>query len=330
MAAGRPLREGVGVNVGLIHTGGALPNVALMRLSAYHKARGDTVALNPVPMDRPDVVYLSTLFTWRRRQVEALAAHFRPFADVRIGGSGWDLAVTLPPEVDTHANDYALYGIDYGMGYSSRGCIRHCAFCPVPTAEGAIREDVALARLLNPRSNKLMLLDNNFFASDWRPKVAEIEQRHLWVDWPQGNDIRLMTPEIAAALWRLHTRGQLWGDTFTRRGWLHFAWDLPSNDARTEEVVAGIRLLYGAGFGPSHLRFYVLIGFPGYGVEEELFRLETLHGLGIEPYVMVYRDYGETDTRDRTRMAIQKWNNGHVWRTVPFAAFDLRRCGRSA
>lgn len=314
--------------IGLIHKGGALPNVALMRLSAYHKAQGDTVLLNATPLDQPERVYISTLFTWRRKDVAALAAHFSPFADVQIGGSGWDLALKLPPEVDTFAPDYDLYGIDYGMGYSSRGCIRHCAFCPVPKMEGSIREDQAIGRLLNPRSNKLMLLDNNFFASDWRPKVAEIERRGLRVDWPQGNDIRLLTPEIAATLWHLHERGQIWGNEFTKRGWLHFAWDLPSNDARTEEVSAGIRHLLAAGFGPNHLRFYVLIGFPGYSVEEELHRVTTLHAFGIEPYVMVYRDFGEQDTRDRTRMAIQKWNNGHAWRSVPFAEFDWAKCDR--
>lgn len=316
--------------IGLIHKGGALPNVALMRLSAYHKAQGDEVLLNATPLDAPELVYISTMFTWRRREVEALASYFRGGADVRIGGSGWDLALTLPPEVDAFAPDYDLYGIDYGMGYSSRGCIRHCAFCPVPKAEGGIHEADSIGSLLNPQSDKLMLLDNNFFASDWRPKVDEIRERGLRVDWPQGNDIRLMTPEIARALWELHQRGQLWGDVFTRRGWLHFAWDLPSNDARTDEVVAGVRHLFAAGFTPRYLRFYVLIGFPGYSVEEELFRITTLHGLGIEPYVMVYRDYGEKDTRERVRMDIQKWNNGHVWKVAPFAEFSRSKCDHAS
>lgn len=313
------------MKVGLIHVGGSLPNVALMRLSSYHKALGDEVLLNPKPMDYPDLVYISTLFTWRLREVRGLAASFAPFADVRIGGSGWDLALRLPPDVDAMPNDYDLYDIDYGMGYSSRGCIRRCAFCPVPKAEGHIREASAIGDLLNPRSNKLMLLDNNYFASDWRPKLDEIERRGLVIDWPQGNDIRLITPEIAARLWRLAERRQISGDRFTDPKRLHFAWDLPSNDARTEEVVAGVRMLTAAGFKPRYLRFYVLIGFPGYSVEEELHRIEILHGLGIEPYVMVYRGYGERDTRDPVRMAIQKWNNGHVWRSVRWADFDRRK-----
>lgn len=309
------------MRIGLIHVGGTLPNIALMRLSAYHKALGDEVILGPTPMDQVDQVYISTLFTWRRRQVEEMAAHFRPFADVWVGGSGWDLSARLPGDVDAMPNDYALYGIDYGMGYSSRGCVRTCAFCPVPRMEGRIREDRPLAELLNPRSNRLMLLDNNFFASDWRPKIAEIRERGLTVDWPQGNDIRLLTPEIATVLGDLRAHGQLAGDRFTRRGWLHFAWDLPANDARTEEVIRGVCLLLAEGFTPRDLRFYVLVGFPGYELEEELHRVEVLHALGIEPYVMVYRDFGEVDRRDPARMDLQHWNNGHAWRSVPFAEY---------
>jgi hypothetical protein len=313
------------MRVGLIHVGGALPNLALMRLSTYHKARGDSVFLHPTPMDCPDLVYISTLFTWQQHRVKALAASF-PNSDLQIGGSGWDLTLRLPREVDALRSDYDLYGIDYGMGYSSRGCIRTCAFCPVPKAEGAIREDTPIVELLNPKSKKLALLDNNFFASDWRPKIAEIRARGLIVDWPQGNDLRLLTPEIARALGELRQRGQLAGHHFRRRGVLHFAWDLPANDARRTEVIAGVRLLFAVGFRPRDLRFCLLVGFPGYDAGEEVERIRTLHELGIEPYVMVYRDYGDEDNRDRLRMDIQHWNNGHAWRRVPFNDYRRERC----
>jgi len=313
------------MKVGLIHLGGALPNLALMRLSAYHKALGDEVSRErPGPLDGFDRVYISTLFTWRRAQVDELVAQFSTHADVTVGGSGWDFTTTLPAAAEGLTPDYSLYGIDYGMGYTTRGCIRHCKFCPVPRMEGGIHEADRMSSLLNPKSNKLMLLDNNFFAADsWREKVAEIRRRGLVVDWPQGNDIRLMTDEIAAALADLQAHDQIAGDQFTSKGWLHFAWDLPANDARTEEVVRGIRLLKATGFRGSQLRFYVLIGYPGYSVEDELHRVTTLHAEGIEPYVMVYRDYGAKDTRDPLRMRIQHWNNGHAWRKVrDFAEFN--------
>lgn len=294
-----------------------LPNIALMRLSAYHKALGHEVLLNVTPFDRPDVVYISTLFTWQQRQVAAIAAQFH--CDVQVGGPGWDLSLRLPAEVDAMPADYDLFGIDYGIGYSSRGCIRHCAFCPVPRAEGHVREASAISELLNPRSNRLMLLDNNFFASDWRPKIAEIRARGLIIDWPQGLDIRLLDEDQAHALGEL--RGQIAGDRFTRPRTLHFAWDLPSSDAREDEVRRGVALLQGVGFTARDLRFYVLIGFPGYKIGDELHRIEVLHDLGIEPYVMVYRDFSEQDRRDPVRMDIQHWNNGHVWRSVAFSSY---------
>jgi hypothetical protein len=302
----------------------SLPNIALMRLSAYHQAMGDSVVLNPTAFDPPDVLYVSTLFTWQRKAVEEVAAQFRPYSDVLIGGSGWDLSLRLPPEVDTSPNDYSLFGIDYGIGYSSRGCPRACDFCPVSGMEGR-RVYVAstIASLINPQSNRLLLLDNNFFLSNWRPKVAEIRERRLHVSWPQGLDIRVVDDEQAAALADLHRRRQLWNQRFTKRGQLHFAWDSP--EVPEADILRGIRLLFDVGFGPNDLIFYTLIGYPGYTVEEELHRITTLHRLGIHPKVMVYRDPGERDTRDRVRMDIQHWNDGHTWRKAVPDFRDYRR-----
>ncbi|MBV9328542.1 MAG: hypothetical protein JO352_32920 [Chloroflexi bacterium] len=175
----------------------------------------------------------------------------------------------------------------------------------------------------------MMLLDNNFFALDsWRDKIAEIMGRGLVVDWPQDNDIRLVDATVARALGELRHRRQLAGDRFTRPHTLHFAWDLPVSVVRRDEVLRGVRSLLAAGFHPRDLRFYVLVGFPGYVLDEELARVETLHEVGIEPYVMVYRDFGERDRRDPRRMDLQHWNNGHIWRTVEFRDYRRSACDR--
>jgi hypothetical protein len=152
--------------------------------------------------------------------------------------------------------------------------------------------------------------------------------RGLVVDWPQGNDIRLVDATVARALGELRRRRQLAGDRFTRPHTLHFAWDLPANVVRRDEVLSGIRSQFAAGFRPRDLRFYVLVGFPGYVLDEELARIETLHEVGIEPYVMVYRDFGEHDLRDPRRMDLQHWNNGHIWRTVEFCDYRRSACDR--
>lgn len=54
---------------------------------------------------------------------------------VEVGGTGWDLKKRLPPEIENMKPDDTLYGIDYGMGFTSRGCIRNCKFCVVPVMQ---------------------------------------------------------------------------------------------------------------------------------------------------------------------------------------------------
>ena len=70
---------------------------------------------------------------------------------------------------------------DAYFGYASRGCVRKCAFCGVPTLEGAQREMPSLTRLIagidkahGPKKD-LVLMDNNITASArYKEVIAEI------------------------------------------------------------------------------------------------------------------------------------------------------------
>src|ERR1051325_11729956 len=99
------------------------PNLALMKLSAWHKAQGHDVTL--IRGDRWllmilmfDTAYASCVFTWDRAKAEAVAA-----LGVEVGGSGVDLTNVLPTHIEAMRPDYSLYGLDYGVGYLMRGCI---------------------------------------------------------------------------------------------------------------------------------------------------------------------------------------------------------------
>jgi len=108
------------------------PNVALMKLAAWHKAQGDTV----LPLNSGEAAdrrYGSCVFTWNRRKAAALTAQ-----GAVVGGSGVDLKNALPADVEAMRPDYSLYGIDYGTGYLMRGCIWTCKFCVVPEKEGRV------------------------------------------------------------------------------------------------------------------------------------------------------------------------------------------------
>lgn len=110
------------------------PNLALMKLSAWHKDRGHEVWLN-FTLQRYDLCYCSCVFTWNAPKLGSF-----PYPDIELGGSGFNLWNTLPDEIEHIMPDYALYGYPYSLGFTSRGCIKHCPWCIVARKEGPIRE----------------------------------------------------------------------------------------------------------------------------------------------------------------------------------------------
>ena len=288
---------------GLWHVDGKLPNLALMKLSAWLKASDQKTVLQRTPDETTR--YASVIFTRNRSRVEM----WRQVYEFEIGGSGWDLTTVLPDEVEQMTPDYDLYGIDYAIGYLYRGCIRKCEFCFVPEKEGRLHRVQTLDRLVRPDSNKLMLLDNNLTAApDVLDILTELADRGLKVAFTQGLDIRLMTPEIARALARVKYRN----NSFDGHQQLYFAFDSVRLEA---QVRRGIEMLIDAGLRPNTLSFYVLVGFDS-TFAEDVHRCEVLRTYGIRPYVMRYRKTPELN-------ALARWANANagMWRE-PFALYD--------
>ena len=90
-----------------------IPNLALMRLTRYHRERGDDVVrFDPgFPLEHCtyDKIYASKVFKF------SSPAHIDQ-ERMTIDGSGWDLTTTLPPEVEALQPDYALYP-DFDCAY---------------------------------------------------------------------------------------------------------------------------------------------------------------------------------------------------------------------
>jgi hypothetical protein len=128
-------------NVLVIDADSQIPNLALAKISAYHKKLGDSVTLlrglNPASkLDNWDEVYISCIFTKNGDATRGLARQF-PGSEVHIGGTGVDLVTTLPDEIEHLMPLYSLYPeCDYSMGFTMRGCIRSCDFCLVRGKEG--------------------------------------------------------------------------------------------------------------------------------------------------------------------------------------------------
>jgi len=280
--------------IGLIDVDGKLPNLALMKISSYYKAAGKQVEFAQ-PGKRYDKVYISSLFTWNKPKVEKL---LQLYSNAEVGGTGKDIHKVLPDEIEACKPDYGLYTvadilprikggiatkesktkkaatiINAGMGFTSRGCVRNCGFCFVPPKEGSFRQVTSIGELLNPRSNVLILMDNNLTADpDCIDKLHEIRDRGLVVDISQGIDVRLLTPEIAQALSEVkHLRS------------LHYAWDLMGFE---QQVMDGIKLLSKFVKKWRHM-CYMLTGY-NTTFEEDMYRFRRLTEIGIRPYVMPY------------------------------------------
>lgn len=120
----------------LIDADSTIPNLALMKISAYHKAIGDIVGFD---VEDPDKVYCSIIFKKNRHMADGLRFLY-PNADIDIGGSGYDLKKTLPDCIESMTPDYTIYPDNKSYyGFTSRGCIRHCPFCIVHDKEGGFR-----------------------------------------------------------------------------------------------------------------------------------------------------------------------------------------------
>lgn len=252
-------------------------NLALMRLSAYHKSLGDEIVLKhgnvQQPLfDAPDKVYLSCVFRWNKGAAEACATRWGSI--IEIGGTGVDIKKRLPPEVEACAPDYDLYGIDRAWGFISRGCIRKCPWCVVPMKEGKLTR-VSTAEELVGDFKEAIFLDNNFLAlKDHEDDLKWLAEHQIAIDFNQALDSRLITWETAKLLHKCKWVGSL-----------HIAMD------HVSEMVANIKavwLLRDAGFSGSRIMMYVLIGYDG--MESDLRRMLLGYSLGVSVFPMGFRD----------------------------------------
>ena len=283
------------------------PNLCLMKLSAYHKGRGDAVELWR-PEGWYDVVYKSRVFTDTYSKDNLYIAN----ADQIIrGGTGYGPGPDLPDVVEHQRPDYSLYPQfpDTAYGFLTRGCPRACGFCIVSGKEGRHSRQVADLSEFWDGQREIKLLDPNLLACpDHERLLLQLADSRAYVDFSQGLDIRLTTPDNVALLNRVRTKAA------------HFAWDDPNADLtgyfRRFVELTSIK-------SNRQRRVYVLTNF-GSTHEQDLYRVETLRSLGYDPYVMVYdRPSAPALTRH-----LQRWvNNKRIFYTVPCFS-DYRPSGR--
>lgn len=311
------------MKIGLIDVDGYnFPNIPLMKLSAWHKAQGDSVewydAMFSGHMDR---VYMSKVFSFTPNYPYYIDAD-----EVITGGTGYAISLCdniedydkekdpeLPYEIEHMYPDYSLYPEltkDTAFGFLTRGCPRGCKFCHVAAKEGTISVKVAdLSEFWRGQKN-IVLCDPNILACrKWEELLGQLIESRAWVDINQGLDIRLMTKKKAEMLKQIKLKN------------LHFAWDRYEDKRIIVKKFKMFKEITGIDY--RKIGVFVLCNFDT-TFEQDLERIYTLRDLGTSPYVMLYNKDSIPKGHDYRRL--QRWcNNRIIFNTIKrFEDYDPR------
>lgn len=258
------------------------PNLALMKLSAHHKAQGDDVNWFHPLGDGFDRLYSSKVFTFTDEDP------YLPEATER-GGWGYGLPTVLPDAIEHLMPDYDLYALDYSVGFLTRGCIRHCEYCIVPKKEGDIREHADIEEFA--KHKKVVLLDNNVLAHPHGiAQIEKISRLDIAVDFNQGIDARLIDDAIA----RL----------FSKVKWLAPVRLACDSKAQIDSIRKAVELLRWHNVTPRMYFCYVLIK----DIDDAVERIRFLKGMSIVPFAQPYRDPKGTEPTDEQKH-FARWVN---------------------
>lgn len=274
--------------IGLVDVDGGkrFPNIALMKISAWHKAKGDEVEWASPLFGEYDIVYMAKVFSFSPDDLTAYNAR-----RIVRGGSGYAIQLVdgrevydkskdpeLPPEIEHMMPDYSIYPEltrDTAYGFLTRGCPRGCQFCHVAKKEGRCSVKVADLKEFWTGQKKIVLCDPNILACrDWRDLLQQLIDSGATVDLNQGIDARLLTEEKAQMLCRVKLTE------------IHFAWDRYEDG---ERVLKGLELF--AKYYPKKLNHnaivFTIVNFDT-TLEQDLDRIYRLRDMGYWAYVMIY------------------------------------------
>lgn len=261
------------------------PNLAIMKLSAWHKANGDSVEWWN-PMLQYDRVYSSKALTFTPESL------YLPPDTIR-GGTGYKIYNDLPDEVDAMKPDYTLYpGVAHAIGFLTRGCIRRCPWCIVPKKEGKIRPYRAWRKIKRPDSRDVVFMDNNVLADGYGiEQMQDMIGQDVRVDFNQGLDARLIDREIAEILSKLK--------------WIRFIRTACDTDEMTEAVLEKARLLEEYGIKAWRLFVYVLVK----DIPSAERRATALRDAGMNVFAQPYRDFENDKEPDDEIKSFARWVN---------------------
>lgn len=293
------------MRIGLIDVDGRkFPNLALMRISAYHKSKGDVVEWWWSDFIHYDIVYMSKIFS------DAYTPDVpEPLNADRIikGGTGYAILLgadgkeyfnaeahkDLSPEIEHFFPDYSIYpDYEFAVAMTTRGCPRGCGFCHVAAKEGRCSVKVANVSEFWCGQSEIRVLDPNITAChEKRELFAQYKETGALIEFNQGLDIRLLNDDDIDDLNQMRIKR------------LHFAWDNANDDLKPKFEYFAKAYKRKSNIG----MVYCLTGYNS-TLEEDLYRVYTLRDLGYDPYIMIYDKPNATKELKR----LQRWCNNKI------------------
>ena len=300
------------------------PNLALMKLSAWHKRQGDSVEF-VLPLKHYDKIYVSKVFGDEYSKISDFVLQAD---EIVYGGTGFAITVengkevyhkdrdpNLPYEIEHICPDYSLYpDLTKGkaFGFLTRGCCNNCDFCIVSKKEGMCSKKVAdLSEFWNGQK-EIVLLDANILACKDRIELLnQLADSKAKVDFTQGLDARFITEDVADALKRIKIKT------------VHFAFDFMKNE---KAVIRGLRIYKEiVGTNDRNAIVYILTNF-NTTIEEDLYRVNMVQEAGFSPDIRIYRKH----TAPQILRDLQRWaNNRLLYRSCKFMDYVPRRDGKT-
>lgn len=330
------------MKIGLIDVDGHgnFPNLALMKLSAWHKAQGDTVEwwwglaeydrvyMSKVfdetyspdasePLNAREIIKGGTGYVRRERDKTLWIYHnsmwTRVCAEAEMRRGEVIYQEILPDEIEHICPDYSLYPklTDTAYGFLTRGCPRGCHFCIVAGKEGRASRKVADLSEWWSGQKYIELLDPNLLACrEHIELLGQLADSGAYVNFNQGLDCRLLTEQNIAAINQVRLKR------------IHFAWDYMKEKAA---VLRGLRLYKEMTTRKPNGAFATVYCLANYDttMEENLYRIYTLRDMGYDPYVMIY----DKPHAPREIKHLQRWcNNRRIFKKCPdFCKYDPQR-----
>lgn len=291
------------------------PNLPLMKLSAYHKSKGDTVEFLSNCFEHYDRVYVSKVFGDEYSEMDMTCINAD---EIIYGGTGFAITIEdgkevyhkdrdkcLPYEVEHIYPDYSLYPDltkNTAYGFLTRGCPNNCDFCIVSKKESRCSVKVAdLSEWWNGQKN-IVLMDANILACvDRKELLQQLIDSGASVEFNQGLDARFINRETAELLKQIKTK--MW----------HFAFDFMRNE---ERILKGLKtFIEVVNPNPRICPVYCLVNYDT-TFEEDYYRIKKIQEVGLIPDVRIYR---KTSLPKRHILKdLQRWsNNRFVYQSCP-------------